>query len=173
MLFRSLECVDRTLLLKAVQAGLQNEDGRARGSIGSIYQKLTLDEIRPLLPAVLEAINKPAPSGEMFADDIRMEGLRVLAKHHIEEGMNALVKYTRDQNPWASQNRTPELMKIVLAYGTHAKAVIPELRKIADYFERDEPDFPKNLGLQKASSIRDTIKVIEASNDSPTLIKLP
>lgn len=172
MLSRSLEGVDRPALYKAVQAGLKNQDGRARGSIGSVYRHLSFEEIKPLLPAIHEAIMQPAPSGEMFADQIRVEGLRVLAQHHIAEGVAALVKYTRDQNPWASQNRTPELMKILLAYGTHAKAVIPELEKIAHYFEKEEPDFPRQLGLQKANAVRDTIKAIEASTDTPTLIKL-
>jgi len=71
-----------TLLNQAVQAGLKNEDGRARGSIGSVYSKLTFEEIKPLLPGILDAIHQPAPSGEMFADGIRMEGLKVLAQHH-------------------------------------------------------------------------------------------
>ena len=172
MLGRSLDGVDRPALYKAVQAGLKNQDGRARGSIGSVYRNLSLDEIKPLLPAIHEAIVKPAPSGEMFADEIRVEGLRVLAQHHIEEGMAALTRYTREQNPWASQIRTPEIMKILLNYGSQAKAVIPELEKIANYFENEEPDFPKKLGLQKATSLRDTIKAIEACADKPTLIKL-
>ena len=108
----------------------------------------------------------------MFADGIRVEGLRLLAKHRIAEGINACVKYTRDQNPWDSQERTPELMKILLTYGTHAKAVIPELTKLADYFEKDEKDFPKNLMLVKAKCVRDTIAAIEASTDTPTLTRL-
>ena len=172
MLGRSLEGVDRPALYKAVRAGLKNEDGRARGSIGSVYRYLSLEEIKPLLPAIHEAIVKPAPSGEMFADGIRVEGLRLLSQHHIEEGMNALVKYTRDQNPWESQIRTPELMKILLTYGTHAKAVIPELIKIADYFEKEEKDFPRKLMLQKAKSVRDTITAIEASTDTPKIIRI-
>lgn len=172
LLGRSLEGVDRPALYKAVEAGLKNQDGRARGSMGSVYRNLSLDEIKPLLPAIHTAIVQPAPSGEMFADTIRLEGLRVLAQHHIEEGMSAIVKYTRDQNPWASQERTPEIMKVLLGYGSHAKAVIPELEKIANYFEKEEPDFPKNLGLRKANSLRDTIKAIEASTDAPQLIKL-
>jgi Family of unknown function (DUF6288)/HEAT repeats len=172
MLGRSLDGVDRPALYEAVQASLKNQDGRARGSIGSVYRQLSFDEIEPLLPAIHEAIVQPAPSGEMFADDIRVEGLRVLAKHHIEEGMGALASYTRDQNPWNSQQRTPELMKILAAYGSHAKAVIPELVKIAYYFEHEEKDFPKKLGLQKANSVRDTIKAIESSTNTPPLIKL-
>lgn len=172
MLGRSLEGVDRPALYNAVRAGLKNEDGRARGSLGSVYRHLTLEEIKPLLPAIHEAIVRPAPSGEMFADGIRVEGLRLLSQHHIEEGMNALVLYTRDQNPWESQIRTPELMKILLAYGTHAKAVIPELTRIANYFEKDEKDFPPHLMRMKAKSVRDTITAIEASTQAPNLIRI-
>ena len=172
LLGRSLEGVDRPALYKAVRAGLKNQDGRARGSIGSVYRHLSLEEIKPLLPAIHEAIVQPAPSGEMFADGIRVEGLRLLAQNHIEEGMNALVIYTRDQNPWASEIRTPELMKILLTYGTHAKGVIPELTKIVNYFEKDEKDFPPHLMRMKGKSVRETITAIEASTDSPELVRL-
>ena len=172
LLGRSLEGVDRPALYKAVRAGLKNQDGRARGSIGSVYRHLSLEEIKPLLPAIHEAIVQPAPSGEMFADGIRVEGLRLLSQHHIEEGINALVIYTRDQNPWASQERTPELMKILLTYGTHAKAAIPELTKIANYFEKDEKDFPPDLMRMKGESVRETIAAIESSTDSPELVRL-
>ena len=108
----------------------------------------------------------------MFADSIRVEGLRLLAEHHIEEGMGALVHYTRDQNPWASQKRTPELMTILLSYGSHAKVVLPELEKLAHYFEKEEQDFPPKLMLEKATSVRDTIRAIEASTEAPPLRKL-
>ncbi len=172
MLGRSLEDVDRPALYHAVRVGLKNQDGRARGSIGSVYRHLSFEEIKPLLPAIHEAIVQPAPSGEMFADGIRVEGLRLLSQHHIEEGMNALVIYTRDQNPWASEQRTPELMKILLAYGTHAKAVIPELTRIANYFEKEEKDFPRRLMLQKANAVRETIEAIDASQETPKLNRI-
>jgi hypothetical protein len=160
------------LLYDAVRAGLKNEDGRARGSIGSVYHRLSYAEIKPLLPAILEAIVRPAPSGEMFADSVRVEGLRVLAKHHIKEGIAACVSYTTAQNPWASQKRTPELMKILLTYGAQAKPAIPELKKIADGFEKGERDFPKALSLQKAQAVRETIRAIEASNEYPEMISI-
>jgi hypothetical protein len=86
--------------------------------------------------------------------------------------MSALVKYTRDQNPWESQLRTPELMKLLITYGTHAKVVIPELHKIANYFEKDEKDFPPHLMRMKAKSVRDTIAAIEASTESPKLVQI-
>jgi HEAT repeat protein len=172
MLNRSLEGVDREALYKAVRAGLKNQDGRARGSIGSVYRHLSAEEIKPLLPAIHQAIVEPAPSGEMFADSIRVEGLRLLAKHRIEEGIRALVEYTRDQNPWASEHRTPELMEILLTYGTHARSVIPELNRIANYFEKDEKDFPKELMLRKARCVRETVAAIETSTDTPELLHL-
>jgi hypothetical protein len=172
LLSRSLDGVNREALYKAVRAGLKNQDGRARGSFGSVYRNLSAEEIRPLLPAIYEAIMEPAPSGEMFADGIRVEGLQLLAKHRIAEGMSACVKYARDQNPWSSQNRTPELMKILLTYGAHAKAVLPELKQVGDYFERDEKDFPKNLMLVKARSVRETVSAIEASTEIPELGRL-
>ena len=172
LLSRSLEGVDREALYEAVRVGLGNQDGRARGSIGSVYRNLTADEIQPLLPAIYRAIVEPAPSGEMFADTIRVEGLRVLAKHRIAEGMLACVRYTRDQNPWSSENRTPELMEILRSYGGNAKSVIPELNSIADYFEHDEPDFPRHLSLVKAQAVRETIRTIEAATDSPELVPI-
>jgi len=82
------------------------------------------------------------------------------------------VIYTRDQNPWASEHRTPELMKILLTYGTHAQAVIPDLTRIANYFETEEEDFPRHLMLQKAASVREAIATIEAATDTPELIRI-
>jgi len=172
MLAGSLDGVDREALYQAVQAGLANEDGRARGSLSSVYRNLSAQEIKPLLPAIYQAITEPAPSGEMFADGIRVEGLRLFAKHRIAEGIQACVRYARQQNPWESQLRTPELMEILRSYGTHAKAVIPQLTELANYFESEEPDFPEELMKQKAKSIRDTIRAIEASTDTPELISI-
>jgi hypothetical protein len=93
-------------------------------------------------------------------------------KHHIEEGIRACVNYTRGQNPWASEHRTPELMEILLSYGTHARSVIPELTQIANYFEKDEKDFPKELMLRKAKCVRETMVAIEASTHTPELSRL-
>ena len=107
----------------------------------------------------------------MFADGIRMEGLRLLAKHRVKEGIDACVKYTRTQNPWASEKRTPQLMKILLSYGAHAKSAVPELKQIADRFGSGEKNFPRNLSLDKARVVRETIRAIEASREYPELMR--
>ncbi len=172
MLKNPLDGVDREKLATAIKAGLKNQDGRARGSISSIYKKLSKEEIEPLLPTILEASAVPSPSGEMFADQVRIEGLKILASHHVEEGIQACVNYLGNQNPWASQVRTPELLTILVSYGTHAKATIPTLTQLADTFSKGEPAFPKNLSLQKEKDVRAAIVTIEASTETPTLIKI-
>jgi hypothetical protein len=50
---------------------------------------------------------------------------------------------------------------------------VPELQKVADYFEKEEKDFPKELMLLKAKSVRDAIAAIEAATETPPLIHLP
>lgn len=154
----SLEGVDRELLFKAVRAGLQNEDGRARGSFASVYDNLSHEEIKPLLPAILRAVVEPAPSGIMFADGIRMKGLQILVKHRVPEGIKACVGWIGNQNHWHSADRTVELMKILLEYGPPAKAVIPDLKQIADSLENDPKNHLRNNFPKQAESIRNAIR---------------
>jgi hypothetical protein len=172
MIKNTLDGVDREQLYKAIRAGLQNQDGRARGVISSVYKKLSYEEIQPLLPAIYQAVAKPSPSGEMFADQVRLAGLQVLAAHHIEEGIQACVDYTIHQNPWASEKRIFEILKVLETYGTHAKATIPRLSAHADTISKGEVDYPKHMSLQKAQAIRDTIGRIEASTETPQLKKI-
>jgi hypothetical protein len=169
---KKLEDVNREKLLFAIARGLQNQDGSARSKVSEIYQRMTFDEIKPLLPVIHEAVVKPAPSGEMFADGVRLNGLKLLANHHIEEGIAASADYVRSQNPWASQERTPKILEQLLKYGAHAQAVVPKLYEIAEYFEQREPDFPKQLSLKKAAAVREAIAKIEASTERPILRRM-
>jgi hypothetical protein len=172
MLKNSVAGADPELLQKAVAAGLQNQDGRARGEVSQVYQNLPYEQLKPLLPAIHRAVVEPAPSGIMFADSVRIRGLELLAKHRIAEGMKASVDYIRTQNKWASEKRTPELLRILHTYGAHAKPFIPELQKIAKAFDQGEEGFPGNLSKQKAEMLREAIKTIEASQERPQLNRL-
>ncbi|MFK7909965.1 MAG: acetylesterase, partial [Akkermansiaceae bacterium] len=172
MLGRSLEGVDRGLLFKAVRAGLTNEDGRARGSYSSIYNQLTFEEIKPLIPDIHRAIVEPSPSGIMFGDQIRTAGLELYAKHHISEGIELTADYAKNMKPHASQIRIVKIMELMKSYGAHGKRVIPMLEDAIDYFENKEKDFPKRLSMQKAQAVRDTIKEIKASKERPKLISI-
>jgi hypothetical protein len=172
LLKNSLEGVDRKELIAAVRMGLQNEDGKARSATSSTFKNLSFDEIKPLLPVIHKAVLEAAPSGEMFADGVRLNGLKLLAKHRIEEGMEACLVYTREQNPWGSQKRTPEIMKVLESYGADAKGTVAELQRIAAQFDAGEKDFPRELSRQKAAAVRETIKAIEHSTTHQKLIRL-
>jgi len=169
---KSLEGVDREKLRSAIAKVLQNQDGFARSEVSRVFQNLSYEEIQPLLASVLQAIEEPAPSGEMFADGVRLNGLKVLASHQIEEGMQASVDYIRTQNPWASEERTPEILDVLVSYGANAQPFIASLRDIAVQFEKGEVNFPKDLSLQKAGAVREAITKIETSKERPKLKRL-
>jgi len=171
LLGRSLDGIDRDLLFKAVRAGLQNEDGRARGNIGSVYRNLTYDEIKPLLGAINQAIVEPAPSGIMFADGIRLSGLELFVKYRIKEGMEGIVRYARDQKLHGSKPRLEKVMKLLIAYGAHAKSMIPKLKELAAYFPT-QTAHPRSINREKSRIVEATVKTIEAARDYPKLIYL-
>ena len=169
---RNLEGVDREKLRVAIACGLHNQDGHARGQVSRIYSRLTFEEIEPLLPAIREAVVKPAPSGEMFADEVRLAGLQLLSAHVVEDGVSAIADYVLTQNPWASQERIVHILPLFENYGAHAQTALPKLREAAEYFEQREPNFPKKLSLQKAAAVREAIAKIEAATERPALKRL-
>lgn len=169
MLNRSIDGVDRDQLFKAVREGLKNEDGRARGSYSSIYNKLSYEELKPLMPSIYRAIAVPSPSGIMFADQIRMAGLELFAKHGISEGIELTADYAKKMKQHASEKRIIKVMELLKSYGAHGQRVIPMLEDAIDYFENKEKNFPKRLGQFKAKTVSDAIKEIKASKERPKL----
>ncbi len=129
LLKNSLEQVDSELLYTAVRAGLTNQDGRSRGAIGSIYQRLSFEAIKPLLPAIHEATAKPAPSGIMFANEIRLAGIDLLAKHRIAEGMTLCLDIMNIES-WGEKKRIAHCLKTLRSYGAAAKPLLPRLRQL-------------------------------------------
>lgn len=172
LLSKSIEGVDKKLLLAAVRAGLQNEDGHTRGGVSAAYKTMTLEELKQLMPAIHEAIIKPSPSGIMFDGQAQMAGLELLSKNRIEEGIELIADYTRLQKPHGSQTRVPTILAMLKPYGAHAQRAIPSLKKSIRYFEKDEKDFPRSMSLEKAEACREAIREIQARTDKPELQKL-
>ncbi len=165
MLKNSLDAVDRKLLAKAVAAGLRNQDGRSRGVIGGIYQKFAYEEIRPLLPAIHEAIVKPAPSGIMFADGSRIAGIKVLAKHRIKEGIPLCLDFI-DIERWNKRSRITQCLETLAEYGAAAKPMLPRLRQL----EKDLLAHSEARGLQaQIEQTRTLIKNLENATGSVEL----
>ncbi len=169
LLKRSLDGVDLDALYQAVRAGLHNEDGRARSTIGSIYTKLSTEDIAPLLPAIHQAVVEPAPSGEMFADGIRISGLEVLAKHRIAEGMPLCLE-VMEIDRWGKQDRITGCLKALQAYGGAAKPMLPRLAQL----EKDILAHPEAKNLQSyLELVHETMERIEADKNPPALRSLP
>lgn len=165
MLTKSLEGVDREKLRKAVVAGLRNEDGRARSTLGNIYEMLSFAELQPFMPAIYEAILKPAPSGEMFADGIRLEGLDLLARNHIKEGLPLCISLM-DLDRWGKQNRITRCLESLARYGGAAKPLLPQLHQL----KNDLLTHSEAKGMQtQIGNLDKIIKNIETSTESVEL----
>ena len=131
LLRKSLDGVDEKLLQEAIVAGLQNQDGRARGTIGGIYQKLSYEKIKPLLPSIHEAIVTPAPSGIMFASGVRVSGLEVLATHRIKEGLPLCLE-VMELTKWGKNGRIKRCLDALEKYGPAAKSLLPKLKQLEE-----------------------------------------
>ena len=160
LLADSLDGVDRQLLYPAVQSGLKNEDSVVRSAIGKcVYDKLTDRDLAILLPDIVKATEKLAPSDEMFADGVRLAGIELLARLHIREGM-ALCVAVMDLDRWGTGKRLPGCMNTLRKYGANARQVLPQLKELNGH------DGGGNKDLEKL------IADIEASTDTPPLVSL-
>jgi hypothetical protein len=157
---KSIAGVDRPKLYAAVQRLLKNDDGRARGTITSIYKQLTYDELKPLLPAIYESIKYQSPSGEMFASGVRLRGLELFAQYRIKEGMPLCI-HVMDINKWGKHARIPAALDILESYGAAAKEVLPQLRELEKQIRAH-----KEKSMSKhADRVAGLIKELEAAPD--------
>jgi len=157
VLNNSLDGVDRRLLYPAMDSLLQNDDSVPRGALGPYLPKLTDRDLAVMLPAIVNAVVTMSPTDEMWADDIRIAGLDLLSRRHIREGMDLCVS-TLDFR-WGLQ--WEKRMEYLMRYGSHAKEVLPQLRK-----KRPDkwPDGAKKFDKYIAD--------IDAKTDAPTLVSL-
>lgn len=125
ILSKSLDGVDRTLLYATLKEVLANEDGLIRGLAAPIYPLLSEEDARALLPEIVAATRKNAPSGEMFRYGIRWAGLNLLARFRIREGMGICVDMMNEYE-WGSEQG--QCVRPLKEYGGAAKDVIPRLR---------------------------------------------
>ncbi|MCH7226898.1 DUF6288 domain-containing protein [Haloferula sp. A504] len=171
MLRRSIKGVDRELLLAGIESALQNEDGWTRGNLRTLYEKLSLEELRPIMPAVQRAIRERAPSGIMFDGQIQDAGLELYSRNLIDEGIEMIATHIRTQKPHGSRKRVPKYIEMLKRYGTHAQRAIPLLEKAEYYFEHVE-DFPKWAKEEKLAALRKGIREIKALKKTPELVEL-
>ena len=146
--------------------------GARAAAFATVYANLSFEELRPMLPAIHQAILEKSPSGIMFDGQIQTAGLDLFSRHHVSEGIELIADYVRLQKPHGSQAQLPKLLEMLKRYGAHAQRAIPRLEKAIHYFENEEPDFPKKLSLEKAEAVRKTIREIRQMTDKPELREL-
>ncbi len=156
LLSGSIDGVDRSLLYPAIRTLLRNQDSVPRSCVSVVFKKLIPADLAALLPDIIPAVEKMAPSDEMFADGVRMSGLDLLTSLHIREGMDLCVSTIEPR--WG--NNFQGRLNYLKRYGVHAKEVIPQLKQKAaedKYWEKP---------------IEKIISEIEVSTETPTLISL-
>jgi hypothetical protein len=65
----------------------------------------------------------------MFADGIRLEGLKLFAKHRIAEGIPLCFSFL-DLERWNKRSRIAQCLDALEMYGAAAKPVIPKLEQL-------------------------------------------
>ncbi len=116
---------DEALLVSAIDNFLHNENGRARSMVA--FGKLTDQQLEPLWGTILKCVREGAPSGIMFSFGVRTDGLTVLAKHRIKEGLDLCMELAveeRDKSngwvPWHAMT----MVEVLPNYGKDAEPVV-------------------------------------------------
>jgi len=169
----SIMGIDPELLYPAIRVISRNADGMARARLNNTFENLlTLRDVQALGPDILAAIDIPAPADTMFADLVRMAGLRALAKYHFREGIGASVRFAKTQSRWGSESRTGEIMKEIMIYGAAARQMVPELKELIAEFNAQcaRGEFPAGeLNNMRVGAVEEAIKAIEAATEQPEL----
>ena len=166
ILAQSLDGVDRAKLIPAVQSLLVHEDSVPRSAAGKAFNNLTDKDLVALLPDIARAIERIAPSNEMFGDGVRLAGLDLLSRLQIREGI-ALCVSVIEPDRWGMKDRMKGCLKSLQNYGTHAKDVLPQLRKTRSYLATI-----KKVNADTLSEFDKAIAAIESSTATPTLVSL-
>ncbi len=168
ILAESIEGVDRKLLIPAVQSLLQNEDSVARASVRKIFDDLTVRDLAELLPAVSMAVERLAPSNEMFGDGIRLAGLDLLSRLHIREGMTLCVSVMEPAR-WGAGKRIGPCIEYLLRYGAQARDVLPQLKEVRAQIAAASGRKADNELLGKVDNC---IEAIQSSTAHPAVISI-
>lgn len=158
---------DEKLLVAALGAILQNDDGRTRGELSNTVRNVKDGkQLAAFLPAIIAATRDSAPSGIMFADGIRMTGLDLLARMRISEGMQFCVDQI-DLGRWGDDGRIPRCLAALKKYGGNARSLLPKIRELRQ-------KIASRGGSEQSKAARlaifdDAIKTIEQDKNPPKL----
>ena len=168
-----LKQADTKLLYPAIRVVAQNPDGMARATLRGYFQnKLTVEDVQALAPDIFAAVKTPSPADKMFSNEIRMGGFKALTKYTFIEGVEAGVEFAKTQGGHGSENRTGEIMKEIMKYGSAAQGAIPALKELKDELNAQvkRREFPGGeLNNRRVNAVEAAIKSIESATTHPEL----
>ena len=160
----------KSLLWPAVQAGLKQPDGMARGYLGDfIKTRLTFADVQAVGPSIVAAAAERSPADRMFSDGIRYAALNTLGKYKIEEGI-PLCLMVKEQT-WHGDDWDPFTL-LQNTYRGAAKDALPTLYKWQAHLPQFAADPSVNTGTRLANitaKIASTIAAIKNDSAPPTL----
>ena len=161
----ALKQADPKLVLRTTRVASKNADNMARSNLEGFINRLTVDEVKTLLPDIVELAVSHGPADTMFSREIRVSAFKVLAKYHFQEGIRAAPLVAKGK--YGCHNAV-EIMAALETYGSAAGEIIPDLKQlIVDYRELlKEWQFPDTT----IPAVEHAIKVIEAAKDHPPLL---
>ena len=165
LLSESLDGVDREQLHLVMKSFLENDDSVVRASVVQALEMLEDRDLGPLLPSLVKAIETPAPTNEMWSEDIRLAGLDILSRRHIREGMSLCVSSIE----WRWEINVEKRMEFLRRYGQNAREVLPAIRKLVR--DIDQKGNKVDLGEERKFLVK-AIAQIEDSKKKPRLIAL-
>ena len=169
----AVQAADPKLLYPAIQVISRNPDGMARGKLASFFdRRLNLEDVVALGPDIVAAVKTPSPADTMFSNGIRMGAFKALTKYHFKEAIPLGVDFAKTQGSHGSENRTGEIMKLLVSYGTAAREAVPGLRELIASFNAEvaAKNFPGGeTNAKRVNAVEDAIKAIEAATTQPEL----
>ena len=139
-----------------------------RDEVQQAYERLTDADLVALLPDIAKAVAPLAPSNEMFADGVRLAGLDLLSRLHIREGLTLCVSVMEPAR-WGAGKRVEPCTKYLQRYGTHAQAVLPQLREVRAQFAGAAG---RKANSEQVEQMDKCISAIESSTAAPTLVSV-
>jgi hypothetical protein len=126
-----IEGIDDAILIPAIRELLTVDDGRSRSLVSRIYPSLNDGQRRQLWRDIHRATRDMSPSGIMFADGVRLNGLKLMLANNVEEGVQMTIDYMSESR-WGQGRRHREVLPILAGYGPAAKKALPALLKMKE-----------------------------------------
>jgi len=148
---------DRSLLYPAVRAGIKQPAGMWRAKLdGFVQDRLTLEDVKALMPELLEDAHLEGPCDRMFTVTPPAAAMNVLAKYRIQEGIEVCFGHVAY---WGSIMGATAINRLA-QYGEAARWTLPHL-----YTDREAWVHDNNYNTLVAN-----IAVLEAATNSPAML---